>query len=112
MPKIIHLLCRCARKERWEEIQTWFDYWEMYQTEDDFSFFSLLGRANKVESMLHSLSKSLEIGNSGVAKMLKKHTQKVSQLLYPALIPQCIDPVYNCTLFTMALICDTLKRWR
>ena len=74
-------LYRCARRERWDDIQTWFDYWEMYQTEDDFSFFSLLGRANKIEGMLLSVAKCLEIGNTGVAKMLKTNIQQVSQVI-------------------------------
>ena len=52
----------------------------MYQAEDDFSFFSLLGRANKIEGMLLSVSKCLEIGNTGVAKMLKTQIERVSLL--------------------------------
>ena len=78
---------RCARKEQWSETQTWFDYWELYETPDT-SFFGLLARANKLECMLHSLSKSMEIGNMNVAEQLQKSIQAVSMkfnlTFYPA----------------------------
>ena len=68
---------RCTRREQWSEAQSWFDYWELYESTDT-SFFGLLARANKLECMLHSMSRSLAVGNYSVAEHLQKRIRVVS----------------------------------
>ncbi|KAK3591572.1 hypothetical protein CHS0354_041619 [Potamilus streckersoni] len=83
-----------ARKEKWESTQLWFDYWEIFET-DECSFYSLGARARKIEVMLHSLSKAVEIGNKPVVRQLKAVLTGEFLLLstnlkqVPCLLPRC-----------------------